>query len=165
VTGVPTQSNAPLIAARELSPAECPGAQLERVATAWQLAVRQALHPLDLTHAQFRLLVATAWLTAKVEGVRQSDVAAHANTDPVTTSEVLRTLEQRALIVRTPHPTDRRAKAIATTEAGGALADRALRLIDAIEARFLETGLPEFGSLAKALKKGGRGAEDRKRRP
>ena len=40
----------------------------------------------------------------------QALVAAHANTDAVMTSEVLRTLERKALVRRLPHPTDARAK-------------------------------------------------------
>ena len=156
---MPTQSSAPLLAARQESPAESRGAVLERVATAWHLKLRAALIALDLTPAQFRLLVAAAWLSARQTGVRQSDISLHANADAVMTSEVLRTLETRGLIARAPHPTDRRAKAITITETGGALADRALRLVDATESRFFEEGLADFGPLAKALKKGGRGAK------
>lgn len=158
-----TQSSAPLLAARELSPADSRGAMLERVATAWHLQLRAALVPLDLTPAQFRLLVAVAWLTARVSAVRQSDVSLHANADAVMTSEVLRTLEARGLVARGPHPTDRRAKSITITDTGGALADRALRLVETIEARFFESGTPEFGPLAKALKKGGRGGDVKRR--
>ena len=162
---MPGNSSAPQIAARDLSPAQQRGALLERAATQWNSQLRAALVPLDLTPAQFRLLIAAAWLSARGFDVRQSDLAAHANADPVMTSEVLRTLESRHLISRVPHPTDRRAKAIAVTEAGGALADRAIRIVDATEARFFEEGLPEFGALAKALKKGGRGNALQKRRP
>ncbi len=152
-----THSHAPLLSARAASPAGNRGAVLELVATKWQGKLRTALAPLDLTTAQFRLLVATAWLNANSSGVRQSDIAAHAGTDTVMTSEVLRTLESRGLILRSPHPTDRRAKSIEVTDLGGALADRALRLVDAVEAKFFEVGAPEFATLAKALKKGGRG--------
>lgn len=153
-----TSTTAPLLAARDQSPATARGALLERVATHWLLELRAALAPLELTPAQFRLLVAAAWLTAKGSGVRQSDISAHANADPVMTSEVLRTLESRGLLTRTAHPTDKRARSVALTAAGGALADRAMRLVDSIDARFFEIGMPEFGALAKALKKGGRGA-------
>ena len=151
-----THSSAPYLAVRE-SPAESRGALLERVATDWHQTIRSALLPLDLTHAQFRLLVAATWLAARQPAVRQSDIAGVANADPVMTSEVLRTLESRALIVRGPHPTDRRARAVSVTEAGGKLADRAARLVDVVEARFFEGGMAEFAPLAKALKKGGRG--------
>ncbi|MBC7842577.1 MAG: MarR family transcriptional regulator [Gemmatimonadaceae bacterium] len=155
-----TLSTAPMLAAREESPAAARGALLERVATHWSLQLRAALAPLDLTPAQFRLLVAAAWLTARGGGVRQSDIAAHASADPVMTSEVLRTLERRGLITRTAHPSDKRARSIAVTGTGGALADRAIRLVDTTETRFFDAGLPEFGTLAKALKKGGRGAAE-----
>jgi DNA-binding MarR family transcriptional regulator len=150
-------SSSPNLAARAESPAHSRGAILERVATRWLSELRDALVPVGLTHAQFRLLSAAAWLTARTNGVRQSDVASHAHMDTVMTSEVLRALETRGLISRTAHPTDRRARAIVVTETGGALAERASRLVDAVEDRFFSTGLVEFAQLAKALKKGGRG--------
>ena len=111
------------------------------------------------THAQARLLIAAAWLSSRSHGVRQSDVATEAGTDPVMASEVLRTLESRHLIARAPHPTDRRAKAITVTDSGGALADRAARLVDTAESQFFETGMDVFGALAKSFKKGGRGSK------
>lgn len=149
-----------MLAARPESPADAPGALLERVSTSWHLQLRAALAAVDLTPAQFRLLVATAWLNAKQSAVRQSDISQHANADAVMTSEVLRTLETRGLVARAPHPTDRRAKAISITDAGGALADRAMRLAESTEARFFSVGLAEFGPLAKTLKRGGRGSEE-----
>lgn len=160
---MPTQSSAPLLAARGVSPADAPGAMLEKVATAWSQQLRAALVALDLTPAQFRLLIAAAWLNARQLGVRQSDISVHANADAVMTSEVLRTLETRGLIARAPHPTDGRAKAITITEAGGALADRAIRLVDLTESSFFERGSADFGTLAKAFKKGGRGSGGSKR--
>ncbi len=152
-----THSNSPQLAARAAAPDESRSAVLERVASAWIVHLRAALAPLDLTPAQYQLLVAAAWLTAQHAAVRQSEISALANTDPVMTSEVLRTLEGRGLITRATHPTDRRAKAITVSEAGGALADRARRLVEATETRFFERGTSDFGTLAKALKKGGRG--------
>ena len=153
---MPTHSSAPYLAARE-SPAEARGAMLERVVTEWQRVLRSTLLPLDLTQAQFRLLVAATWLSARQTAVRQSEIAEVANADPVMTSEVLRTLETRGLIRRAPHPTDRRARAVTVSDMGGSLADRAARLVDVVEARFFDAGMAQFGSLAKALKKGGRG--------
>jgi DNA-binding MarR family transcriptional regulator len=130
---------------------------LERVASQWLFVLRSALAPLDLTHAQFRLLTAAAWLSGRGPGVRQSDIATLAGADTVMTSEVLRVLESRGLVARTAHPTDGRAKEITVTEEGSALAKRATQVASAIEERFFETGMVEFGSVAKALKRGGRG--------
>lgn len=154
---MPSHTHAPYLASREVAPADARGALLERVVTEWQQVLRATLLPLELTQAQFRLLVAATWLSAHHRDVRQSDIAAQANADPVMTSEVLRTLEARGLVTRKPHPTDRRARSVMVTETGGRLADRAARLVDVVERKFFEAGLREFGPLAKALKKGGRG--------
>jgi MarR family transcriptional regulator, organic hydroperoxide resistance regulator len=156
---MPTTSSAPLLSAHANAPGDSRGALLERVASEWTLRLRAALAPLGLTTAQFRLLTSAAWLTAQRAGIRQSDIADYAGLDAVMTSEVLRSLESRGLVSRADHPTDRRAKAVTVTEAGGALADRALRLAALVEARFFDDGLEEFGRLAKALKKGGRGRD------
>lgn len=161
---MPATSGAPYLAARAVAPADGPGAILERVAAAWTIRLRAALVPLELTTAQFRLLTSAAWLSSHQPGIRQSDIADYAGMDAVMTSEVLRTLETRGLITRVDHPTDRRAKAISVTETGCTLADRALRLIAVVEARFFEEGLEEFGALGKALRKGGRGTTTPKKR-
>jgi MarR family transcriptional regulator, organic hydroperoxide resistance regulator len=153
-------SSAPRIAVRPDSPFASRGALLARVAAAWDAQLRSAMTRLELTPAQFRLLVSAAWLTTRASSVRQSAVAAEAGLDPVMTSEVLRALERRGLVTRSPHPNDGRARAITVTEVGGELADRAIRLADAVELAFFTEGMAEFGVLAKALKKGGRGSQN-----
>lgn len=154
---MPGHTHAPYLASRDSAPADARGALLERVVSEWQQMLRATLVPLELTQAQFRLLVAATWLSAHQADVRQSDIATHANADPVMTSEVLRTLESRGLVTRAPHPTDRRARSVRVTELGGRLADRAARLVDVVEAKFFRVGMPAFRPLAKALKRGGRG--------
>ena len=145
----------------EVSPAASTGLMLERVTAAWHAALRAALMPLALTPAQFHLLSAAMWLGQEAgTGARQSDIAALAATDPVTTSAVLRALELRGLVDRVPHATDRRAKAITVTIPGAMLATEATRVAGEAERRFLERGMPEFGRLGKALKKGGRGTNE-----
>ena len=52
------------------------------------------------------------------------------------TSQVLRALEKRALIARTDHPADGRAKLLAVTSAGKALANRANAAVEACDAAF-----------------------------
>ena len=159
-----TNTSAPYLAARAESPAESRGALLDRVAVAWQARLRTAMVELGLTPAQYRLLVAVVWLSSRQAGVRQSEVAEQAGTDPVMASEVLRVLEGRGLVERRAHPTDRRARSISPTISGAELADKAIRLADAVESSFFERGMPAFGPLAKALKRGGRG-DDHVERP
>lgn len=52
-------------------------------------------------------------------------------TDPPFVSVIIDDLEERGLVARTPHPTDRRAKMITVTPAGRGLADQAGRMLAA----------------------------------
>ena len=70
---------------------ESTGLVLWRVTNAWQAAQRAALKPFGLTHVQFVLLASLTWLDS-VEPVTQQALAAHAGTDPMRTSQVLRAL-------------------------------------------------------------------------
>src|SRR3954453_8138901 len=47
---------------------DSPGFLLWRVTQRWQRSIVAALRPLDLTHAQFVLLMSTAWLGAPGQG-------------------------------------------------------------------------------------------------
>src|SRR5690349_13785618 len=104
---------------------DSPGLLLWQVTNRWQAAQRAALKPFDVTHVQFVLLAALTYLQASGP-VTQSALAAMAATDPMMTSQVLRTLESRGLVHRPPHPSDRRARAVAVTDAGRDLANRAV---------------------------------------
>lgn len=131
-----------------------PGFVLWQVATLWQRRVRAALEPVGLTHAQFVLLASAAWLEAHAaEGAppTQADVAAHARTDAVMTSEVLRTLERKALVRRGPHPADARARAVRVTPAGRALAAESVALVEAVDAEFFGAPGEELRALAALL--------------
>jgi DNA-binding MarR family transcriptional regulator len=114
---------------------ESPGLLLWQVTNRWQAAQRAALKPFDITHVQFVLLAALTYLDASGP-VTQKTLADMAATDPMMTSQVLRTLEGRDLVHRPAHPTDRRARAVAVTEAGRDLANRAVVAVEACDAAF-----------------------------
>ena len=86
--------------------------------------IRAALAPFGLTHVQFVLLAALTAMDRET-AVTQRDLAERAVTDPMMTSQVLRALEDKDLVERHPHPTDRRARTLKVTPAGVALANRA----------------------------------------
>lgn len=128
-----------------------PGLQLWRVTNAWQAVMRAALAPHDLTHVQFVLLSSLAWLPDGDAPITQQALAAHAHTDPMMTSQVLRALEGKGLVERRPHPTDARARALRITPSGVALANRANAAVEAADARFF-AALPDAGAaLARQL--------------
>lgn len=135
---------------------ESPGLLLWQVTNRWQAAQRATLKPFGLTHVQFVLLAALAYLGA--EGpVRQRDLAEVAATDPMMTSQVLRALEARDLVVRRPHPQDGRARALEVTPAGRELANRAVVAVEECDATFfssLEEGVEAFAHALQRLKSG-----------
>jgi DNA-binding MarR family transcriptional regulator len=128
---------------------ESPGLLLWRVTNRWQAAQRAALKPYGLTHVQFVVLASLTWLAADGP-VTQKALADHAAIDPMMTSQVLRALEQLGLVRREDHPTDRRAKALAVTPEGRALANQAVKAVEARDAEFFAP-LGSPAGLAKDL--------------
>jgi DNA-binding MarR family transcriptional regulator len=102
-----------------------PGFLLWRATNRWQRHLRDALQSTGLTHVQFVLLAAARDLAASGAPVTQTAVAARANTDLMMTSQVVRALERRGLLARSPHPADRRARIVAVTPEGARVAEEA----------------------------------------
>ena len=113
-------------------PEQSPGFVLWRATLAWQRNITAALEPFGLTHVQF-VLLACAWWLGRDAVPRQADVAAQAGTDPVMTSEVLRRLEAKGLVRRTPDPDDGRARRIEVTPEGLRLAELAVAAVEQVD--------------------------------
>ena len=132
---------------------DSPGLLLWQLTNTWQAAQRAALRPFDLTHVQFVLLASLTWLNSDTP-ITQSELAAHAHTDPMMTSQVLRTLEAKGLIVRAPHPTDARARALTATPRGVELANAANASAEAVDHTFfarLGDQQPHFTAMLNTL--------------
>jgi DNA-binding MarR family transcriptional regulator len=134
------------------APADSPGYLLWRVTLAWQRRVAAALKPLALTHPQFVLLTVTDWLTAQEGPPTQRRIADHAGTDPMTTSQVLRTLESKGLVERIPDRSDARAKRVRTTDEGQRLVAEAVPAVEHTDAAFFAVvSRPEALAMLTAL--------------
>ncbi len=133
---------------------QSPGVLLWQVTNRWQSAQRAALKPFDITHVQFVLLASLTWLgTGCADGtVSQRELAQHAATDPMMTSQVLRVLEARGLVVRAPHPTDGRAWSLQVTARGRTLANRAVVAVEACDDAFFAPLGPRSKDLAGLLR-------------
>ncbi len=129
-----------VMASRFASAGKSPGFLLWRISNAWQQRQRAALHPLGLTHVQFVLLASLVWLTQHGAAVTQTDLAEQAQTDPMMTSQVVRTLEARGLLTRVTSAEDRRARVLAPTPAGIALAAAAITVVEAVDAACFAEG-------------------------
>jgi DNA-binding MarR family transcriptional regulator len=120
-----------------LEPGNSPGFLLWRVSLRWQRRMISTLRPFGLTHVQFVLLASLWWLCEKGgERPSQRRLAEFAATDAMMTSQVLRTLEARGLVVRSAHPSDSRTRQLAATAEGAELARRSLVAVEAADREF-----------------------------
>jgi DNA-binding MarR family transcriptional regulator len=118
-------------------PEESAGFLLWHVTLKWQREVVAALAPLDMTHVQFVLLANLWWRnTHGSEDPSQLALARHAGTDIKMTSQVLRKLEAKGLIVREVDPADTRARRLRATPRGAALAERAITVVQHVNDGF-----------------------------
>jgi DNA-binding MarR family transcriptional regulator len=137
-------------------PAYSPGFWLWHATLRWQRAVAAALGPLDLTHAQFVLLSCAWWLNDHGQVPNQLDLARQAGTDVKMTSQLVRKLEAKGLLERTPDERDSRSRRLRTTEAGNRLALRAIEAVERVDARFfapVAREKPETDQLAAMLRR------------
>ncbi len=137
----------PALPTRLSGPAESPGFLLWKVSNAWQRRQRAALLPFELTHSQFVLLATATWFGAQ-ETLTQARLSEHSGIDPMTTSQVVRTLEAAGLVARRAHPDDPRAKAITVTEAGKRKVRAAIVAVEETDAAFFA---PVAASTSKLL--------------
>jgi DNA-binding MarR family transcriptional regulator len=117
------------------TPEESPGYLLWRVSLAWRSLIEEALKPLDLTHPQFVVLTATAWLTRNGNHINQLDVSKTSGLDPNTTSQILRGLEAKNFITRT-RSLNERSKNPSLTELGSKILNKALPAVEKTDSDF-----------------------------
>jgi DNA-binding MarR family transcriptional regulator len=136
-----------------LNPDDSPGFLLWHVTLRWQRTMAAALAPLDLTHVQFVLLATAWWLNSQDQQPNQLAVARQAGTDVKMTSQVLRTLEAKALITREVDAADTRARRIRVTDHGAQLARRAIAAVELADVAFFQAtpDLPALVSLLQPL--------------
>ena len=130
-------------------PEDSPGYLLGQLTMLWQRKQKRVLDPLDLTHTQFALLCALAWLSRESDQVTQVDIANQGNADRMMVSKVLRTLEEKKFITRQEHRTDTRAKTIKMTKEGETVLQKAIVSVEAADLEFFHmfgTDLTNFNS-------------------
>lgn len=110
-----------------------PGFLLWHATLRWQREVAAALRPLGLTHAQFMLLACALYLTINDGAPSQREIADHAGTEAVMTSQVLRTLEERGWVIRRADAVDARVRRIVITAEGRRQAARGLQALKVVD--------------------------------
>jgi DNA-binding MarR family transcriptional regulator len=128
------------------TPDMSPGFLLWRMSNKWQAEQRDQLKEYGLTHVQFVLLACLVWENGKTV-FTQKQLAEYAKVDVMMTSQVLRALEQKGLIVRSRSETDKRAIVLAPTSTGIKIANKSLKLVEEVDEKFfneLKDDLPYF---------------------
>lgn len=121
------------------NPEDSPGYLLGQLSMLWQRKLKRVLDPLDLTHTQFALLCALAWLSRESDQVTQADIANQGNADRMMVSKVLRTMEEKKFITRQEHATDTRAKTIKLTRDGEKVLQKAILSVESADLDFFDT--------------------------
>ena len=124
--------------AEKWHPEESLGYRLKLAYHAWTRHFDAALRPLGLTHVQFIALDAIERRHQRGEIPSQVQVATATQLDPMMVSKILRLLEERGYLKRSPHPDDPRANALHLTHAGRALVRVALPVFRDAHAAFFD---------------------------
>ncbi|MHB8621513.1 MAG: MarR family winged helix-turn-helix transcriptional regulator [Chloroflexota bacterium] len=117
-------------------PSQSPGFMLWHTTLRWQRLMTATLKEHGLTHVQFVLLASAWWLTEHGALPTQRQVADHAGTDAMMTSQVLRTLERMRYVTRATDPRDARGKRIRLTELGAQALRDALPAVEEADLQF-----------------------------
>ncbi len=139
---------------------DSPGFLLWQVTNLWQREIKKALEQYGLTHAQFVLLASTHWLTLNREELTQTALSTHTKIDQMTTSTVLRTLQNRGFLNREEHSTDTRAKTVTLTAKGLEITKKAVKTVEKFDNDFFQTlgaRSGEFNEILLALLTGNTG--------
>lgn len=127
-------------------PEESSGFLLWQVTNLWQREIKKALEEYNLTHSQFVLMASIHWLMLHKQEVTQIVLSAHTKIDPMTTSTVLRTLQQKNLVTRQEHATDTRAKVVVLTDLGKDIIKKAIITVEDFDRKFFSvTGVNTKG--------------------
>lgn len=127
-------------------PEESSGFLLWQVTNLWQREIKKALEEYNLTHSQFVLMASIHWLMLHKQEVTQIVLSAHTKIDPMTTSTVLRTLQQKNLVTRQEHATDTRAKVVVVTDLGKDIIKKAIITVEDFDRKFFSvTGVNTKG--------------------
>ncbi|WP_264529413.1 MULTISPECIES: MarR family winged helix-turn-helix transcriptional regulator [unclassified Flavobacterium] len=130
-------------------PDDSSGFLLWQVTNLWQREIKKALEQYKITHSQFVLMASIHWLTLHKQEVTQIILSSHTKIDPMTTSTVLRTLQQKKYIKRQEHATDTRAKVVVLTDLGKEIAKKAIVTVENFDKKFFSI----LGSDTKNLNK------------
>ncbi len=120
-------------------PEEYPGFLLWQASNLWYRNMKNTLKYFGTTFTQFTILTSLIYLSKNNESINQKQIALHAKIDIMMTSDVLKTLERKKLVVRYPNPKDRRHNLLKITQKGARLLMKIFAHVDQTDIKFFKT--------------------------
>lgn len=117
-------------------PEDSLGYLLWQTAHGWMRRLNNELLGMGLTHLQMIALGSTAWLTRVSGAPSQARLAKFCAMDPMLISKVVRTLEKKRAIVRTPDSRDTRSKLLSVTDEGNRIILQCIPVIEQAYEKF-----------------------------
>ncbi|AEV84801.1 transcriptional regulator slyA [Actinoplanes sp. SE50] len=143
-----------------------PGFWLHHAALTWRAELDARLRPLGLTPTQFMLLASAGWLEHVSGPPTQQQVADEAGADRMMTSRVVRTLQERGLLTRSPDPASPPSLRLSLTDAGRAVTRQATRAARDVDTLIFGDAAPHLRtSLRQIAESGGPTRVARPHRP
>ncbi|MBN2400981.1 MAG: winged helix-turn-helix transcriptional regulator [Spirochaetes bacterium] len=99
-------------------PEEYPGFLLWQASNIWQRLIKNNIKQFNTTYTQFIILTSIIYLSQYNKQINQKQIAQQAKLDIMTTSDVIKTLEAKKLLVRSPYPDDKRYNSLKVTKKG-----------------------------------------------
>lgn len=135
------------------SPKRAIGFVMWRVLHHYVREVDQCLRSLSLTHLQFTTLTLVGWMVRSGRTATQAELARFGDIHPMQISKILKTLEQKRMVERTPAPGNALARHISITATGMETLRSALPRVIAVQERvFGAEGRPDGSLLSLLLK-------------
>jgi DNA-binding MarR family transcriptional regulator len=102
----------------------------------WHSVIKNELRDVGITHPQFVVMTVINFLSQSDDFVTQTSIAKMADMDVMSVSQIIRGLEGKGYLARTPNPKDTRANAVRLLEKGQEAIKRALPIVEKIDEDF-----------------------------
>ena len=112
------------------------GLSVIKVYNLWHRQIKSALSNIGLTHPQFVVIASLGYLAQFNQEITQVNIADKSDIDVMTVSTIIKNLEKKKLIKRTPSIQDTRAKSVQLTAEGTKIMMTAMEIVEEIDLRF-----------------------------
>jgi DNA-binding MarR family transcriptional regulator len=133
-----------------------PGYLLWQASNIWYRNIKNILKKSDATFTQFVILASLIHLSNNKDHINQKQIAKHAKLDIMMTSDVLKKLELKKLVIRYPNPKDKRHNSIKITPKGFNLIMKTFPQVNKADIKFfkiLDDDVKSFtGKLEKLIR-------------